>query len=46
MTDQESRVQEAHDNHWGTFCAEWDTCEKCGICREECPGGGKDGDGE
>ena len=46
MTDQANRVQEAQDNHWGTFCGEWETCEKYGICREECPNGGVADGGE
>ena len=46
MTDLVKREEEAKENHWGIYCAEWADCEKWGICREECPGGGmpKEGD--
>ena len=45
---QAEREKEARENRWGIFCADFETCERYGICREECPNGGKqeDGDGE
>ena len=41
MTEEMARrMQEAQENHWGIYCGEWNTCQKYGLCRVECPCGG------
>ena len=36
----EERYEEAKMKHWGTYCSEWETCEKDGMCPSVCPEGG------
>lgn len=42
MTEQQKN--EWIEKRWGLACANWESCEKIGICRELCPNGGVDGD--
>jgi len=42
MTEQQKN--EWIEKRWGLACANWESCEKIGICRELCPNGGVDED--